>query len=85
MNGFHGEKVQLLTQKDRKGSRGPGSREASEMLKSYRELSIWQKETRRGAPQWPPIKGARAYGRPRTVLVQDRQARGVSYVTQTAS
>jgi hypothetical protein len=66
MNGFHGEKVHLLTQRDRKGSRGLGIREASEVLKSYRELNIWQKETRGGGPQWPPIKGARASRRPRT-------------------
>jgi hypothetical protein len=39
----------------RKDSRGPGLKEASEMLKNYKEL----KETRRGGPLWPPIKGAR--------------------------
>jgi hypothetical protein len=39
----------------RKDSRGPGLKEASEMLKNYKEL----KETRRRGSLWPPIKGAR--------------------------
>jgi hypothetical protein len=67
MNGFHGEKAHLLTQKDRKSSRGLGFMEAGEMLKSYRESNIWQKKLVGVALSGHPIKGARAYRRPRTL------------------
>ena len=63
MSGFRGEKPLLRMKKDKKkGFKGfslsagrQGFKEASEMLKNYKELI----ETRRGGPLWSPIKGAR--------------------------